>query len=306
MLKPLKKWLVEALFSVSTNYNHYNRFMGVFLLVVYADVLIFINLIINYFLLLSVAKIMHKTPKTLRLVAGACFGAVSSLYIFLPTLAFWLEAVFKAAVCFIICLITFGFNGTRNFLKSAGLLFGVTMGFGVAMYAVWLTFSPKGMVINNSVVYFDISLVALLIFTVLAYVIFSLLFKIFSKVAPLAARCEITVFANGKSVNLIGIVDSGNSIEDVFSLGEIIICNKSVMTQLFGQQSFENECGLKTRYRMLPCSTITGVQMLEGVRCDKAVIEYNGKMVELKRPILAFSKTEIVDNEAIINPKILG
>ena len=24
MLKPLKKWLVEALFSVSTNYNHYN------------------------------------------------------------------------------------------------------------------------------------------------------------------------------------------------------------------------------------------------------------------------------------------
>jgi len=24
-MKPLKKWLVEALFSVSTNYNHYNK-----------------------------------------------------------------------------------------------------------------------------------------------------------------------------------------------------------------------------------------------------------------------------------------
>ncbi len=249
---------------------------------------------------------MHKTPKTLRLVAGACFGAFASLYIFLPPISFWLEAVFKAAVCFIICLITFGFKGTRSYLKSVGIFWGVTMGFGGAMYAVWLMFSPKGMVINNSVVYFDISLVALLIFTVLAYVIFSLLFKIFSKVAPMAARCEITVFANDKSINLNGIIDSGNSIEDVFSLGEIIICNKSAMTHLFGQENFEGDGGLKTRYRMLPCSTVTGVQMLEGVRCDRAVIKYSGKTVELKKPILAFSKTEIFDNEAIINPRILG
>ena len=27
MLKPLKKWLAEALFSVSTNYNHYKAYL---------------------------------------------------------------------------------------------------------------------------------------------------------------------------------------------------------------------------------------------------------------------------------------
>lgn len=275
-------------------------------MVVYADVLIFLNLIINYFLLLAVSKLMRQKPKTLTFVLGALAGAISSLYIFLPTLGIWLEAVLKAAICFVMCLIAFGFKGTKAFFKSVALLFGVTVGFGGVMYGVWLLFSPNGMVINNSVVYFDISLTALLIFTVLAYIVFSVLFKIFSRNAPLAQRCEITVFAEKNKIELVGIVDTGNSIEDVFSMGEIIICDKASVIRLFGNCDIHGNTALKTRYRLLPCSTVSGVDMLEGIRCDRAEIRYDGKTVILSRPILAFSKTKLHDNEAIINPKILG
>ncbi len=276
------------------------------ILIVYADVLIFLNLLVNYFLLLSVSKVLHKSPKTYRLVLSAFSGALSSLYIFLPPLSLWLEVILKTTVCSVMCLIAFGYNTLRRFLKSVCLLFLVTAGYGGSMYAVWLLFSPKGMVINNSVVYFNVSLVHLIVFTILGYIAFSVLYKIFSRRAITAKRCNIIVYVQGKSVSLTAIVDTGNSIEDVFSQGEIIICDKSVMLKLFGEGEIQGNTALKSRYRLLPCSTVSGVDMLEGVRCDKAVVCYENKSVNLDKPILAFSKTALADGEAIINPKILG
>ncbi len=280
--------------------------LRVILLIVYADVLIFLNLLVNYFLLLAVARVLNKSVKTHRLVLGSLLGALSSLYIFLPPLSIWLEMIIKAAVCGVMCLIAFGYNGGRAFFKSMLLLVLVTVGYGGVMYAVWLLFSPKGMVINNSVVYFNISLIHLIVFTVLGYVAFSVFYKIFSRRAITAKRCNINVYAQGKSASLTAIVDTGNSIEDVFSQGEIIICDKSVMSQLFGDSEIKGNTALKSRYRLLPCSTVSGVDMLEGVRCDKAVIHYDGRTVTLEKPILALSKTALSDGEAIINPKILG
>ncbi|MBQ3547914.1 MAG: sigma-E processing peptidase SpoIIGA [Clostridia bacterium] len=275
-------------------------------MVVYADVLVFLNLIINYFLLLAVSKIIRKDCSVWRMVLAAFWGAVSSLYIFLPPLSIWLEGILKLAVCIIVSLVAFGFKGFKGFLKNMLLLFGVTVAFGGIMYAVWILFKPRGMVINNSVVYFDISVLALLGFTVFGYIIFSLLFKIFSRSSPLASDCSITVFVNGKSITLSGIVDTGNSIEDIFSQGEIIICGPKVKEKLFGGYDIRGNTALKTRYRLLPCSTVSGADLLEGVRCDKAVILVNNKTITLKKPILAFSKTELQDSEAIINPNILG
>lgn len=276
------------------------------LLIVYADVLVFLNLLVNYFLLLAVSKILRKTPKILRLVMSAFLGALSSLYIFLPQLSIWLEVLLKVTVCCVMCITAFGFNGIKAFLKSAALLLGVTAAYGGLMYAIWILFSPNGMVINNSVVYFDISLVHLIVFTVLGYIIFSVLFKIFSKNAVMAKKCEITLFAIGEKISLTGIVDTGNSIEDVFSKGEIIICDKNVIPRLFGSEEIRGNTALKNRYRLLPCSTVSGVDVLEGIRCDRAEVKCGNSVVTLDKPIIAISKTPINDGEAIINPKILG
>ncbi len=275
-------------------------------MIVYADVLIFLNLIINYFLLLAVCKITRKTPKLLRIVSSAGVGAFSSLYIFLPQSPIIIEFIFKMAVCTVMCLIAFGFKNLRIFLKGIALLLTITLGFGGLMYAVWLIFSPNGMVINNSVVYFDISLIALVVFTVVGYIIFSLLFRIFSKTAPFAKRCEIKLYADKKTVNFTAIVDTGNSIEDVFSMGEIIIADKKIANSLFDCEDFANNEKIKNRYRLLPCSTVSGTDMLEGIRCDRAEVKCENGIAVLKRPILAISKTQMPEcSDALINPKLL-
>ena len=50
----------------------------------YVDVLLGLNLFINYFLLLSVAKFLRISVRRLRLLAGAAIGAAYSLVILVP------------------------------------------------------------------------------------------------------------------------------------------------------------------------------------------------------------------------------
>lgn len=271
-------------------------------LIVYADVLIFLNLLVNYFLLCVSGKILNYNAKTLRIILSALIGGISSLYIFFPRLNIFTETVLKIATCSVMVLICFGFKSIKSFLKSIGVLFLVTAAYGGIMFAVWLAFSPKGMVINNSVVYFNISPLMLIVCSSVAYILFSILSRIFAQASKFANKCSITVFANDKSVRLDAIIDTGNSIEDIFSNSQIIIANKQKVNYLFESLDSNN-----SRYRLLPCSTVSGNDVLEGFRCDSAVILNNNTQTVLQKPILAISKTKLNDGyDAIINPKTLG
>lgn len=283
-------------------FYHYNCIIDlVIALIVYADVLIFLNLIVNYFLLSACCKLLNYNPNTVRIIFSSILGGISSLYIFLPKLNIILETLLKIITCVVMILVCFGFKNTKSFLKNVGVLFVVTCAYGGIMFALWLMFNPKGMVINNSVVYFNISPLALIICSVIGYIFFSIFSLIFSKASKFARHCSITVFAEDKNVRLEAIVDTGNSIEDIFSNSEIIIADKTKVDCLF-----DKNAKTTSRYRILPCNTVSGNDMLEGFRCDSAVIICENTKTVLQKPILAISKTKLNDDyNAIINPKAI-
>lgn len=278
----------------------------VIILIVYADVLIFLNTIVNYFLLLATAKLSAANAPPLRLALASFVGGVACLYIFLPRQALWAEFSYKIAVALIICLIGFKWQGVKQFLKSGAILFIITCAYGGGMFALWMLFKPYGMVINNSVVYFNISPTVLVLCTGGGYILFSVLWRIFGKSAKPAERCNITVFADGNSVKLTAIADTGNSIEDAFAGREVIIAQKSRVEALLGDTDFKCNSALRRRYQVLPCSTVTGYSTLDAFRCDSAEVIYDDKKITLIKPLLAVSRVNLDDDyNAIINPKIL-
>lgn len=273
-------------------------------MVVYADVLIVLNLIVDYFLLALSAKLLKSNPSVGRLLSGAGVGAISSLYIFLPSCGFIIEIGVRFIICAAMTFGCFGFHSAKRFFRSMAVLFAVTCGYAGGMIALWYLVRPNGMIINNSVVYFNISPLFLIVFSIIGYFISVLLRSLLSKHAALSETCEITVYADGNSTGMTAIVDTGNSIEDVFGTSEIIIADEGAVQSLFGD--FRNDESLKCRYRALPCSTVSGEDLLDGYRCDKACISHNGKITELKKPVLAVSKTRMTgDYSAVINPKSL-
>ena len=274
-------------------------------MVVYADILIILNFLVDYFLLSVSAAILRLKPHLLRQLAAAGIGGFSSLYIFVPETGIIVGVLYRAAVCSVMVLCGFGFKSTKRFLRAAGVLFLVTCAYGGIMTAVWSFLRPSGMTVVNSVVYFDISPAVLIGASVIAYLLFILLSAIFSKTSKFAERCEITVTAEEKSVTMEGIVDTGNSVKDCLSGCEVIIADGEYVKELLGSDTPENDIRLKSRYRILPCSTVSGGGALDGFRCDSAVITDGERTVKLDKPILAISKTPLKDDsQAIVNPEI--
>lgn len=276
---------------------------GVREIIVYADILIILNLTVNYFLLLATDKLLKRKTRILRLLLSAVLGAIASLYIFLPKPSFLAEAFFKISLCLVMAAIGFGIKSLKQFFKASLLLFCVTCGYAGIMIAIWHLFKPRGMVINNSVVYFNISPLVLVGATVGCYFVFIILNYIFKRSSQTATECEIKVQVNNNQINLKAILDSGNSLEDIFGKSEIIITEKGVVESLFGNSTQEE---LNTRFRAIPCNTVSGSDLLDGYRCDSAFVSGTGKSVTLEKPILAVAKTSFNDGyNAIVNPKIL-
>ena len=273
---------------------------------VYVDVLLVVNLIVDFFLLKITFKLLKTDPKPIRVLISSGIGAVSSLYIFFPESTAFINITYQLIIGSLIMLTALGFKSLKYFLRSVAVFFTVTCVYGGIMTALWQVLKPKGMVINNSVVYFNISPLVLILSTVSGYFLYLFLNKIFALPSKTAKKCSLNLYALGKSVGLTGIIDTGNSITDVLSNSEIIIVDKAVAVSLLGREDFSNDPLYATRYRTIPCETVMGRSLLEGFRCDMGEIRFEDKTICLNNPIIALSKTPIKENySAILNPKIL-
>lgn len=270
-------------------------------MVVYADILMLVNFIVDYFLLSLTSHFLHKNPKLWRRLLGAAAGGVFSLYIFLPQTNFFFQSTVQLLMCATLCFISFGFGDIKTFLRSAAVLFCVNFAYSGAMIAVWLIFKPYGMVINNSVVYFNISPLFLILFSVIGYFTVLVLRKLLKKTFSENTYCDVTVNCGSNTLKLRGIIDSGNSLSDVFGISQIFITEENIVDALLGKQK-QNP----VRFRKIPCSTVAGERLLDGYRIDNAKVFYNNKKYEFKNPVLAVSGAPLNDCKIIINPENLN
>lgn len=274
-------------------------------MVIYADILVILNLIVDYMLLLVTGKIVKCRPPAARQIAAAFVGGLSSLYIFAPSGGTLVGIIIRLAANALMVLISFGFKSFKCFARSCTVLMLVCFAYGGIMTALWYLFKPDGMTVINSVVYFNISPAVLIGSSVTVYLLYTALYSLLKKTSAFAQRCNITVFAGDGKVDMEGIIDTGNSIEDAFGNSEVIITDSKGAESLFGDIDVESNESLKSRYRLMPCGTVSGTGALDGFRCDTATVSDGKHTVRLEKPILAVSKTRLNDGyQAIVNPKI--
>lgn len=270
-------------------------------MVVYADILILVNFIVDYFLLLFASRFLHKKIKLWRQLLSAAVGGVFSLYIFLPKTNFFIETTVHILTCCIMCVIAFGFYNFKNFCRAATVLFLVNFAYSGAMIAVWLIFKPYGMVINNSVVYFNISPLFLIVFSVIGYFVVVVLRRLLQKNFSQNTYCDVTIKCGQNCLTLCGIADTGNTLKDVFGVAQIFITEQEIVDALLGVEK-QNP----TRFRKIPCGTVTGESLLDGYRIDHAEIIFEGRKYTFEKPVLAVSTTSLNECKIIINPENLN
>lgn len=270
-------------------------------MVVYADILMLVNFVVDYFLLSISARFLHKKPSLWRMLLGSALGGVFSLYILLPQSSFVFQSSVQILMSMVLCLTAYGFGNIKSFLRSIAVLFCVNFAYSGAMIAIWLIFKPHGMVINNSVIYFNISPLFLILFSVAGYFGVSLGRKILKRNFSQNIYCDVTLFCNDKTIKLQGIADTGNSVTDVFGISQIFIVEEGAINTLLGEQKNN-----PARFRKIPCNTVTGEKLLDGYRIDRAQITLDKRKYDFKNPILAVSQSRLAECGIIINPEALN
>lgn len=273
-------------------------------MIIYADILVVTNMLVNYFLLLIAAKLDKIQFKSLRIILSAFIGGISSLYILLQIDNTFIDFSVKTVLCFIMVLVAFGFKGFKCFIRSSFYLLAATFIFAGVMLLLGNVFKSKSIIVNNSTVYFDISAVMLIISAIVVYLVITVILFFTHKKAFKTQICDIKVEFGEYSADLKGFFDTGNYLSDNFSDNAVILVDKK---SFISQNTKNAESIYKKRYRVLPCETVNGCSILEGFRADRMIIVLSGKKTEFINPLIMFSNTPIKDEyNAILNTEILN
>ncbi|SDM88745.1 sigma-E processing peptidase SpoIIGA [Acetanaerobacterium elongatum] len=289
--------------------------------VVYLDVLLGLNLLVNYFLLLFTAKCASMPYKRLRLLLGSAVGAITSLIIFAPRLNLFIDLLLKVLFASGITAASFGIKNFKNFIRCCCIFIISTLLYGGVAIGLYFLLSPEGMIINNSVVYINISALWLMIYTIAAYLILSVIQFVAKRRAPQALNYRVTIGFCGKKVTVNAVVDTGNSLCETFSQAPVAVCSLNELKHILPEQITEmvirkditagfqalSQSQHAVAIRLIPYNDVSGEGVLPAFRPESFELEQNGKRYSVRDVYVAVSEKQVTgtDYSCILNPKII-
>jgi len=265
---------------------------------IYIDVLVGVNLFINYFLLLAVSKFLSIPVKRLRVFAAAALGAVYSLTILLPEVNLFLSFIMKLFMAATIVLVAYPFHGLKQLLRQLAAFYIMSFAFAGFMLALWFFIAPQGLIINNSVVYFNISPFLLIILTVICYVVIRVINRLTGRQAPDQIFCRIKIDHDGKSVSCMAKVDTGNSLTEPFSNYPVVVVYEQCVAILVPGES-------SGKIRLVPFQAVSGSGLLPAFKPDLLTVVCGQKQIEIHNVYIAVTKSKLGEFSALLNPDLL-
>lgn len=260
-------------------------------MVVYIDSLIFTNIIIDYLLISLASLLTRRTYSLKRIIASSIIGGFSSLYIFVET-TLVLDIFFQVVISSVVLFVSIGKCKFKNFVVSLCAFLGLSFTLNGAATLV-SKFQKQDIVLTDNMIYYlNISPLTLLFTTAIIYVAILTVRRILDKKRE-NTRVTLKVNLGDNVFSFEGLVDTGNNISDPFLKSPVFIINADQFE--FIKYTVKKE-ELALRQRVIPAKTIGEELLLNGIRCDKAVILENSGRYEYEKPIVV-SAIEKIEND---------
>ncbi|HEX3037578.1 MAG TPA: sigma-E processing peptidase SpoIIGA [Oscillospiraceae bacterium] len=282
---------------------------------IYVDVLVATNIFINYFLLLAVSKFLRVTYKRLRLIAASTLGALYSLIILLPQMNPWLSLFVKLVMSVTIVLLAFKRTSIKMFLRELVCFYLTSFAFAGLMLAAWYFFAPQGMAMKNSIVYFNISPLLLIVATVVCYAVLRLINRITGQQAVKNTFCRLTITKNEISVTCSAKVDTGSSLTEPFSHFPVVVAEYQSIEKIVPEQikqcmkntvNYDDSAGQLGGFRLVPFHALSGEGVLPAFQPDKIILHTTKNTIETKQVYIAVFSGKLAGGafDALLNPEL--
>jgi len=275
--------------------------------VIYIDVLVAINIFVTWLLLACSVFFSAVQARRWRLLLASLLGGAGSLLIFLPPAPWWLLAIEKLLLSALIVFVGFGFGKWRRFLRCFAAFFGANFAFAGLMLALWLTIKPGGMLYQNGAVYFDVSLLAFVLFACVCYAAVRGLVVLLRRRHPGANLCQATIQILGRSITLSAFYDSGNRLTDGFTGAPVAVAEYAALENFLpepmrgffqGQQSLidlPQDDPWRARVRQIPFHALGREGLLPAFRSDAVTVKAKHTAQQTRNAIVAVTPDSLSD-----------
>lgn len=272
---------------------------------VYADILVIVNLYVDYILLHCVRRFLRLQTSGIRLALGALAGAFASLAGLLP-LPGWTGPLAGGICALAAAAAAFSPVKPRLFFRCwlCMWLFSFLLA-GFLLFV--MQFAPPGyLALVGGSVYLNLSLPLLFAATCLAYLLFWLLSRFLPRdSAPPLSKLRIE--HQGQTAVLFAKADTGNALREPFSGLPVVVCQKKALGSLAPPPVAEvlaqnpPPAGL----RLIPFESLGGEGLLPAFKPDRVIQAQTGRVLEC---YLAATDTPLSAGQfsALYNPELFG
>lgn len=270
---------------------------------VYIDVLLILNLYINYFIIRGTALLLHRDIKLSRNVIAAAIGAMFSLMILLPEMPFIVSFLLKTASCCVMSYAAFGIYRMYEYIIDTLCMLVITFMYAGMLMAIWNFAAPSLMYSSNGIFYFDIPLILIAAITAAAYSIVRFLRYLSDRRVINREEKNVEITHCNTTVILTATPDTGNSLCDPFSGTPVIICFLDAIESIIPtgiRQYLDGDTEHLESIRLVPCSTVGGNALIPVFKADKTTI--GGIQVDV---MIGVSRNAM-GTECIFDPRIIS
>lgn len=235
-----------------------------------------LNLYVDYILILSVEKISHERLRFRRRFLGALVGAVMSLAIYIPYINAIVSALIGIVTSLAVTVAAFGFRSVRLYVRCAAMLYAASCIYAGINMMLWLVFRPVGITVNNSVVYFNVSPLLLIVSTLVCYCVLMIFRRVTRRNVAAGNDCTVDITYQDKSVHIRAFIDTGNTLRDTISGLPVIVIDSESCRQLLGDKADElinctGSDGIRG-FRLIPYNTVGGCGFVAAFRPDTVMV----------------------------------
>ena len=285
-------------------------------MVVYIDILILVNLCANFFLLSATSVLARVQASGKREFVSALAGAFSSLIIFVDTVPFWLQVLFKLLVSAVMVFIAFGFKLPSRFFKLLLFFYITSFLFAGIMAAIWFFVMPQGMYFHNGAVYFHISLPLLLGLLLVCYFVAWLIKKFTSPAVEINKIYQAVISYNGNQIHVKAAVDTGNQLTDDITATPVAVCQLASLLPVFDTQTAawlaegyltsQPPPSLK-KFRLIAYHSLSGDSLLPAFKPDGLNLSFNGSNILVEDVYIGIYNEKISsDFQMLLHPALVG
>lgn len=275
--------------------------------VIYIDVLLALNIFVTYLLLAATVLLSAVQTKRWRLLCGALLGGAAALLIFLPPLHWSLQALIRLALAAAIVWLAFGWGTWKRALRCYAAFFGMNFALAGCMLALWLTLRPAGMLMQNGVVYFNVSLITFVLLACVSYAAMRGAVQLLRRRHPGNNACLATVQVGQGSITLPALYDSGNKLTDGFTGAPVVVVEFEALRTFLPEELHGFFCGeidmlelpqdetWRTRLRSIAYHAVGHNGLLPAFRSDSIAVKSGTKQQTTHGAIVAVTTENLGD-----------